>query len=193
MTERAQKQRLLGAREEYLQKLQTSVRASLGTAASSNPAAYGTLLKGLIKQGLLRLTGDSKVDVRCRPQDAAVVKTLAPQAAAEVTAELKAAGEERPITVTVTADPSLSSSAGGVILSSMDGRIRCSNLLEERLSLAMAELQPVIRDVLFPSARSELKDKPAILDLHGHVVKAAVIHSKSPALGAKGGAGATGF
>lgn len=125
---------------------------------------------------MARLTGDTKVEVRCRPQDAEKVRQLTPLAVAELLAELKAAGEERVLTATVVSDQTLGTSAGGVILSALDGKIKCNNMLEERLKLAMQDLQPVIRDLLFPSARAEVRVKPAI-NIHVH----APVSSKPPA------------
>lgn len=162
MEERKQRSRLLMARDQYVQKLAGEAKQRLASVAGSNATAYGNLLKGLIKQGLLRLEGENKIEVRCRPQDADKVKSVASQAADEVSNELKAAGESRSISISVKSDPALASSAGGVVLAAMDGRIRCDNTLEERLKLAMAGLTPVIRDLLFPSARAEIRTKPAI-------------------------------
>jgi vacuolar-type H+-ATPase subunit E/Vma4 len=180
MEERKQRSRLLSERDKYVAKLADEAKRGVATVASSNAAAYANLLKGLIKQGLARLTSEAKVEVRCRPQDAGVLASIAPAAAAELIAELKAAGETRAVAVTVRADPALASSAGGVVLAALDGKIRCNNTLEERLKLAMGDLQPVVRDLLFPSARAEVRVKP---DIH--------IHGKEIApRAAPGGAGA---
>jgi vacuolar-type H+-ATPase subunit E/Vma4 len=174
--ERKQRSRLLAARDTYIQKLNEEAKGKLSGVATANPTAYSNLLKGLIKQGMARLTGDTKVEVRCRPQDAEKVRQLTPLAVAELLAELKAAGEERVLTATVVSDQTLGTSAGGVILSALDGKIKCNNMLEERLKLAMQDLQPVIRDLLFPSARAEVRIKPAI-NIHVH----APVSSKPPA------------
>lgn len=187
MQERKQRARLLEKRDAYMSELGKEAAVKMTAVASSNAKAYHNLLQGLIKQGLTRLAGDNKVDVRCRPQDADVVRTLAPAAAASLVAELKAAGEERAITVTVTPDAALASSAGGVIVSSLDGRIKCNNTLEERLKLAMADLQPVIRDLLFPSARAEPRAKPPVT-IHGH---SAAIGTSVPGEAAAAAAAAT--
>lgn len=56
--------------------------------------------------------------------------------------------------MTVSADPKLGTSAGGVVLTAFDGKIRCVNTLEERLGTALVDLTPVVRDLLFPSARA---------------------------------------
>lgn len=168
MEERRQRSRLLVARDEYMQRLSQEAKARLVTAASSNATAYSNLLKGLIKQGLSRLEGESKVEIRCRPQDLAVVQKAGPLAAQEFSAEAaKADANAKTVTVTVVADQALGNSAGGVTLSGANGRIRCSNTLEDRLGLVLQDLQPVVRDLLFPSARAEVRTKPAITEMHG--------------------------
>lgn len=188
MEERKQRSRLLLARDQLIQKLGGEAKEKLSIVATSRPEAYSNLLKGLIKQGLLRLAGEAKVEVRCRPADLERVRAIAPGAAAEVTAELREAGEVRPIAISVKAEPAMGASAGGVILAAQDGKIRCNNTLEERLTLAMAELTPVVRDLLFPSARAEVRQKPMI-HIHG---KEAFYASgvSAPAGGAGAGAGA---
>lgn len=158
MEERLQRSRLLSSRDEFIQKLAVESSSRLAAAAGSNAAAYSTLLAGLIKQGIARLEGETSVEVKCRPQDVALVQKLAPVAAAEVAA---AAGHA--VAVTVAADAKLASSTGGVTLSAKKGTIRCDNTLEARLGLALADLTPSIRDVLFPSARAEVRVKPAVV------------------------------
>lgn len=136
---------------------------------------------------MLRLAGEAKIEVRCRPADLDRVRAIAPGAAAEVTAELREAGEVRPIAISVKAEPAMGASAGGVILAAQDGKIRCNNTLEERLTLAMAELTPVVRDLLFPSARAEVRTKPMI---HIHGKEPFYAAGPGGAAAAAGGAGA---
>ena len=163
MEERVQRSRLLAARDEFVQKLGAEAKARLVTAATSNQTAYANLLKGLIKQGIVRLAGENSVEVRARPQDLAIVQKIAPVAAAEVAAEARAAGGDRTVSVTVVPSPALGNSAGGVTLAARNGTIRCDDTLEERLVLVLADLTPVVRDLLFPSARAEVRSKPAIV------------------------------
>lgn len=163
MEERVQRSRMLAARDEFLGRMAGEARARLTTAASVNATAYAGMVKGLIKQGVGRLAGEAAVEVRCRPQDLSVVTKVAPVAAAELAAEAKAAGEERAVSISVVADPALSSSSGGVTLAAKSGTIRCDNTLEARLELALADLTPVVRDLLFPSARAEVRVKPPVV------------------------------
>jgi len=129
---------------------------------ASNPTGYHGLLKSLIKQAIQRLEGEHVVEVRARPVDLALAKAATQVAVGEVSAAAKAAGKVLNITATTVSDPTLESSVGGVVVSAMNGRIRCSNTLEDRLELVLHDLTPVIRDLLFPSAKAVEKTKPAI-------------------------------
>jgi len=161
MDESKQRSRLLSARDEFIQKLGQEAKARLGTVASSNANAYSNLLKDLIKQSLVRLEGETSAEVHCRPQDIAACQKAASTAANEFKAETK-----RAVTVTVVADPALGGNAGGVNVWAANGRIKCINTLEERLNLVINDLTPVIRDILFPSARAEVRTKPPVHFAH---------------------------
>lgn len=161
MDESKQRSRMLSARDEFIQKLAHEAKARLGTVASSNAGAYNNLLKDLIKQSLIRLEGEGAAEVHCRPQDVAVCQKAATTAANELKSETK-----RTVTVRVVADPALGGNAGGVVVWAANGRIKCNNTLEERLNLVITDLTPVIRDVLFPSARAEVRTKPPVHFAH---------------------------
>lgn len=152
MDEQKQRSRLLAARDEFIQKLSHEAKQRLGTVASSNAQAYNNLLKDLIKQSLFRLEGETSAEVHCRPQDLAAAQKAAVAAAAALKEEAK-----RTVTITAVADPALGGSSGGVIVWAQGGRIKCNNTLEDRLSLLMNDLTPVVRDLLFPSARAEVR------------------------------------
>lgn len=53
-----------------------------------------------------------------------------------------------------------SASAGGVKVTTEDGKITCDNTLESRLELTVHDLEPAVRYALFPSCRAEKRDKP---------------------------------
>ena len=136
MEERLQRSRLLAARDQFVQKLAGEVSGRLtGAAEGSAAESYRELLSGLIRQGIMRLAGETAVEVACRPQDASLVSALAPAAAAAAVAAAAAAGEPRqPVAVSVVSLPALARCAGGVRLSAKNGTIRCDNTLEARLS-----------------------------------------------------------
>jgi V-type H+-transporting ATPase subunit E len=161
MDESRQRSRLLGARDEFIQKLIVEAKARLATVASSNASAYNSLLKDLIKQSLVRLEGEETAEVHCRPQDLAAAQKAASTAASELKSESK-----RSIAVTVVADKDLGGRAGGVVVWAAGGRIKCNNTLEDRLALVVADLTPVIRDLTFPSARAEVRTKPPVHFAH---------------------------
>ena len=56
--------------------------------------------------------------------------------------------------------------SGGVKVSTNGGRIVSDNTLDSRLEAAMHDLQPVVRHVLFPSCRAEVREKPKV-EVHG--------------------------
>ena len=164
MAEAYQRSRLLSAREEFIVKLAAEAGARLSNVASSNAGAYNVLLKGLIKQAIERLKGEKIIEVHARPQDVAIAQKAAAAAAAEIAASRGASAPA--LTVTAVADASLASSAGGVVVWTAAGRIKCNNTLEARLGLALHDLTPVIRDILFPSGRAVAKVKPPVYFAH---------------------------
>jgi vacuolar-type H+-ATPase subunit E/Vma4 len=178
MAEAKQRSRLLAARHKFLDRLAKETEARLRASMASAPQAYHGLLKGLIKQAIQRLDGEQVVEVHARPVDLAVAKAATQVAVGEVMAAAKAAGKTLNITATTVADPSLAESSGGVVVTALAGRIRCNNTLEDRLKLVLHDLTPVIRDLLFPSAKAAVKTKPAIYFPHQ------VAHAAPPAGGA---------
>ncbi len=187
MDESRQRSRLLSARDEFIQRLGGDAKARLSTVAASNAAAYATLLKDLVKQSLIRLEGEPAAEVHCRPQDLAAAQKAASTAAAEVKAETG-----RAVAVSAVADAALGGSSGGVVVWANGGRIKCNNTLEDRLGLVMADLTPVVRDLLFPSARAEVRTKPPVYFAHlAHVSKPKPAPAPAPAPAAKPAAGGT--
>jgi vacuolar-type H+-ATPase subunit E/Vma4 len=185
MAEARQRSRLLAARELYVDKLAKEAAARLRTAIQGDKARYPALLMGLIKQAMARLTGEQACEVRCRPADL----ELARQATAAAAEKIKAAGGPA-LATTVTADAALADSMGGVIVTAMAGRIRCNNTLEARLETVLHDLTPVVRDTLFPSARAEVKTKPAVYFPHQQAHGTAAPAPHQPAAAAVGGGGA---
>jgi V-type H+-transporting ATPase subunit E len=156
MDEARQRSRLLSARDEFIQRLAGEAKSRLASVAGSNHEAYNKLIKDLVAQSVARLDGEKAVEIHCRPQDLAVAQ----KAVSAVAQDLKSKG--RTVTVTATADAALGGSAGGVVAWAQGGRIKCNNTLEDRLGLVMGDLTPVIRDLLFPSARAEVRTKPPV-------------------------------
>ena len=103
-------------------------------AEISKSAGYPALLKKLIIQGLIKIE-EAEVEVQCRAEDKAAVTKVLPEAVAEYTAAMKAAGHtvrgaNPKVTVSGTAIPSKASS-GGVILTACNNRIVLNQTLDE--------------------------------------------------------------
>mmetsp|Transcript_28094 Transcript_28094/g.66379 ORF Transcript_28094/g.66379 Transcript_28094/m.66379 type:complete len:230 (+) Transcript_28094:130-819(+) len=137
-----QRARKFTARDEYMTKLAGEARERL--AAFSAQPQYAELLESLIVQGIGRLE-DTEVEVMGRAADAALLAKAAAAAQSRVEGS----------TVTVSSTHLDPRSAGGVRVTALKGRIVCDNTLEARLELALHDLQPVVRYMLFPSCRAE--------------------------------------
>ncbi|KAI8810445.1 ATP synthase subunit-domain-containing protein [Cladochytrium replicatum] len=135
--------KILQARQAVLGTLFTDMRKRLQTI-SQDPAKYGGFLQNLILQCLFRLM-DPLVTVQGRKQDIALLKAAIEGAKKEYIATF---GSD----VTIVLDesnPVPESSAGGVVVSSNDGRIRLDNTLEARLDILAETMLPEIRLELF--------------------------------------------
>jgi len=142
--------RLLKAREEGVQLLLAEAHQLL-SEVSKDPVKYKALLLQIIVQGLLKLEEQS-LRVVCRKQDLELVKGLLRGAEAEYH---KLTGIECTLTIEndtflpAGSDKGVQGCSGGVILSTEDGKIICSNTLDARLSMAFEQNLPAIRTQLF--------------------------------------------
>ncbi len=61
-------------------------------------------------------------------------------------------------------------STGGVVLTGLGDAIKCDNTLDTRAKLAIRDLEPVVRYLLFPTCRSKILVKPdtSSANPHGH-------------------------
>ena len=103
-------------------------------ATIAKSANYPVLLKQLIIQGLIKIE-EQEVEVQCRAEDKDIVSKVLPDAVAEFSAAMKAAGHKErgsnpKVTVSSTAIPSKACS-GGVILTAARGRIVLNQTLDE--------------------------------------------------------------
>lgn len=198
MAEAKQRSRLLSARDAFVEKLAKETSACVLSYVRQKEKEYPALLKSLIKQAVLRLAGEQQCEVRCRAQDLAAAQA----AVQSVVHDLQAGGKGQ-LQVTVVADSALASSAGGVVVTALGGRIKCNNTYEARTAAVLHDLTPVIRDVLFPSARADIKTKPPVYFPHMHQhsappapaaaapAKAAAAAAPAPAAPVLAGGGAT--
>lgn len=144
--------KVLKVREEGIQQLLQTAHQRL-QEVTKDEKTYQKLLQDLILQGLLKLQ-EPKVTVVCREQDLKLVKSVVKTAEAEYKSKT---GEFCQVTVDTTTflppgpdkatGPEICS--GGVVLSTHEGRIICSNTLDARLSMAFEQNLPFIRETLF--------------------------------------------
>lgn len=146
--------KVLAAREAAIQEIVTEACSKL-KEISKNPTTYKKLLTDLIVQGMKKL-GEKTAVVKCRQVDLMTVREVLDTARKNYTAMF---GEEAP-TLTLDqkyflspppgeAGSEANSCCGGVVLTSADGRIVCSNTLDDRVKIAYQANLPEIRTKLF--------------------------------------------
>jgi len=144
--------KILKAREEGVQRLLEEAHGRL--AAVSKDPSYKNLLQELLLQALLKLE-EPKVNVIARKQDLGFLQQVLPSAVAEYKRRTG-----RPCEAAVSSDTFLppgtdaggkasESCSGGVIVSTVDGKIVCSNTLDQRLAMSFEHLLPQIRLSLY--------------------------------------------
>jgi V-type H+-transporting ATPase subunit E len=138
---------VLQARDQVLDEILEKARKHLRDASSTS-ASYQELLKVLVLQCLFRLM-DEKVSIACRQADVELVGKAITYATAEYG---KQAGTR--VNVTVEEKYLHADCAGGVIVSSLNGKIKCDNTLETRLEYAFEVMLPVLRVRLFGNSPS---------------------------------------
>lgn len=148
--------KVLQAREDAAQNLLKDAQRTL-QSLSMNTAEYANLLVELIVQAMFKL-GESSMLVRCREIDASLVETLLPKAEQMYSATY---GRDAPVLTLDTSNPlppppkdvgeqaEYSYCSGGVVITSADRSIECSNTLDDRLKIAYMSNLPAIRKVLF--------------------------------------------
>jgi len=145
--------RTLKAREEGVQRVLAEAHKRL-SSVTKDPAQYKQLLKKLIIQGLWKLQEPTVILV-CRKQDLALVKEIVNSANDEYKHKSgKDCAVEVDTQTFLPPGPEFATSegeicSGGVILSSNEGRIICSNTLDARLSMGYEQNLPKLRTTLF--------------------------------------------
>ncbi|KAI9362465.1 ATPase, V1/A1 complex, subunit E [Zopfochytrium polystomum] len=140
--------RILQARQQALNDVFQEARGQL-TSICHDKAKYAALLKNLLLQGFFQLM-EPNVSVQCRKVDLDLVKTAITEAKAAYKEKLKADLEVK----IDPANPLPDSSAGGVIVSGKEDRIRVNNTLENRLELLTDIMLPDIRIMMFGLSQS---------------------------------------
>lgn len=146
--------KVLGARELAIQEIVSEAKIRLRDV-SKNPSEYKKLLTDLLVQAAKKLK-EKQVVVRARQVDLQLVKDVLEASRKQYSQVFP--DEEVP-TMTLdtqnflppphSGDDEIESCSGGVLLASVDGRIICSNTLDERIKIAYAANLPEIRGALF--------------------------------------------
>jgi len=145
--------KLLKAREEGVQKILAVAHDRLAQL-SKDQKQYAVLVKALILQGLLKLR-EPKVDIVCRKEDVNLVQTLLGEAAAMYQQKVGQA-----VHLEIDSKTFLPSGrehsqkegefcSGGIVLSSHEGKIICSNTLDARLAMCFEQNLPTIRNTSY--------------------------------------------
>ncbi|KAG2422445.1 hypothetical protein HXX76_016015 [Chlamydomonas incerta] len=145
--------KVLAAKEAAVQDIITDAKLRLRDV-SKNPATYKKLLQDLLVQAMRKLN-EKSASVRVRQVDLLLVKEVVEPARKAYTAMF---GSEAPVltvdqTTFLPPPPAdgeeVESCCGGVVVISGDGRITCSNTLDDRLKIAYHANLPAIRAKLF--------------------------------------------
>ena len=91
--------------------------------------------------------------MRCRATDVGLVQSVTAAAAASYSALVK--GKTVKITVDAS-NPLPSTNSGGLIVSTVDGKIMVENTLEDRLQLVATQLLPELRTILFGKSKTRV-------------------------------------
>ncbi|KAK3535961.1 hypothetical protein QTP70_021467 [Hemibagrus guttatus] len=135
--------KVLKARDDMIMELLNEARMQLAVIAKDK-TQYLTLLEGLILQGFYQLL-DSKVIIRCRKDDLAMV-----EAAVQKNIPIYKETVKSNIEVRIDKDNFLSPDiSGGVEVYNVNGKIKVANTLESRLDLLAQQMMPEIRVSLF--------------------------------------------
>jgi len=144
--------RSLKAREDAVGRIFNDAFVNL-SSISQGPG-YKDLLCDLIIQAALKLN-ESSAEVLCRQVDVSLVESVLSKACQRY----KDLSGGKDLKLTLNHKSFLSpprqpnsdapSCAGGIVLSTAEGKILCSNTLEQRLSTAYEQLLPTIRTILF--------------------------------------------
>ena len=141
-------------RDELLQTLIKESGSKCAVVARGQN--YPQLLQKLIVQGLIKIE-ENEVVIYCRKDDVATVKKVIPDAVKEYVEIIK-----REAGVTLKPDVKVNEERskdlgeethGGVLLTALNGKIKCENTLASRLNLVYEELLPSIRAILFPEVQ----------------------------------------
>ncbi|KAA0197520.1 putative ATPase H+ transporting lysosomal 31 kDa V1 subunit E [Fasciolopsis buskii] len=134
--------KVLQSRENHVEMLLDEAKQRLAELSRDRPR-YEACIRGLITQSLLQLL-EPEVVVKCRASDQELVQTVLPSC---LSAYKQMVNTDCRVAIAKEYLPE--SSAGGVELSSKDGRIKVVNTLESRLDQISEQMMPQLREILF--------------------------------------------
>ncbi|UJR24727.1 hypothetical protein I4U23_006101 [Adineta vaga] len=135
---------ILKARDDYVQTLKEEAKKKLAFSIEDR-SKYIMILSKLITQGLFILM-EPIIIIRCRYDDYGLVQRLIPDAIRQYKQVLK----QNDIEVTIDQKNFLSDNlAGGIELYTVNGKIKVSNTIEDRLDMIFYQMLPEIREKLF--------------------------------------------
>ncbi|XP_058778323.1 V-type proton ATPase subunit E-like [Vicia villosa] len=150
----ASRLKVLQAQDDVVNKMKEAAAKEL-LNVSGDPEVYGSLLKDLIIQSLLRLKEPS-VLLRCREVDLPLVEDVLESAAQEYAEKANLHVPEIVVDKDVYLPPAPNHHnphdlhcSGGVVLASHDGKIVFENTLDARLDVLFRNKLPTIRKELF--------------------------------------------
>ncbi|CCE94247.1 H(+)-transporting V1 sector ATPase subunit E TDEL_0H03880 [Torulaspora delbrueckii] len=139
--------KVLSAREENLDKIFDNAKEELQKLAKKEKQ-YKPVLQSLIVEAALRLLED-KVIVQVVERDQKLAKSLID----DVTKDYKEIAN-KDVTIVISDKFLNKDTAGGVVITNENGKIRVDNTLEERLKLLSEEALPAIRLELFGPSKT---------------------------------------
>lgn len=139
--------KVLSAREENLDKIFDNAKEELQKLAKKEKQ-YKPVLQALIVEAALRLLED-KVIVQVLERDQKLAKSLID----DVTKDYKEIAN-KDVTIVISDKFLNKDTAGGVVITNENGKIKVDNTLEERLKLLSEEALPAIRLELFGPSKT---------------------------------------
>ena len=140
-------------RFDMIEKVEKETKDQLKNITKDKPK-YKNLLKGLIKQGLIKLL-EENIEVRCLREEEDLIKEVMGEVQRDFNAECAVQSNM----VIATANYLEAADIGGVILTSYKGRIVCDNSLRARLSYCIQMLLPDMRFMLFHDSDTYLTER----------------------------------
>lgn len=139
--------KVLSAREESLEKIFDNAKEELRKLAKKEKQ-YKPMLRSLIVEAALRLL-EEKVVVRVAERDQKLAKSLVD----DVAKDYKEIAN-KDVTIVISDKFLSNDTAGGVVVTNVDGKIEVDNTLEERLKLLSEGALPAIRLELFGPSKT---------------------------------------